>query len=256
MKTALTPLDFLARPAFVYGDKIGAVDGDRRFTYGEFNRRIHQLASALIRVGVEPGDRVAVLAPNTLTALEPHFAVPLAGAVLVMLNTRLQTAELAWILNHCGAKVLIADPQLLPCVQPVLGDLKQLTFVTDDYEALLEKGEYPFSAAPAREEDRMICINYTSGATGVPKGVMFTHRGAYMNAVGEMLEHGLNSRSVYLWTVPLFHCNGWCFSWAVTAAAARNISLRQADPKLILKPISKHRVTHPRAAPLVASHLA
>ncbi|HEV3202687.1 MAG TPA: AMP-binding protein, partial [Bryobacteraceae bacterium] len=134
MKTALTPLDLLARTAFVYRDKVGAVDGDRRFTYGEFNQRIHRLASALSRVGVEPGDRVAVLAPNTLTALEPHVAVPLAGAVLVMLNTRLQAFELAWILNHCGAKALLADPQLLPIVQPALDDLKQLTFVTDDYE--------------------------------------------------------------------------------------------------------------------------
>src|SRR5260370_28039924 len=182
MNSALTPLDFLARSSLVFGDKIAVVDGDRSFTYGEFSQRIHRLASALSRVGVEPGDRVAVLAPNTLTALEPHFAVPLAGAVLVMLNTRLQTAELAWILNHCGAKVLIADPQLLPCVQPVLDDLKQLTFVTDDYEALLEKGEFPFSA-PALEEDRIICISDTSGTTGYTTGVMFTHRAAYINAV-------------------------------------------------------------------------
>ena len=256
MNSALTPLDFLARSAFVYGDKIAAVDGDRSITYSEFNQRIHRLASALSRIGVEPGDRVAVLAPNTLTALEPHFAVPLVGAVLVMLNTRLQTAELAWILNHCGAKVLIADPQLLPCVQPALDDLKQLTFVTDDYEALLEKGEFPFSGAPAPEEDRMICINYTSGTTGFPKGVMFTHRGAYMNAAGEMLEHGLNSRSVYLWTVPLFHCNGWCFSWAVTAAGARNICLRQVDPKQIVELIRRHGVTHLCGAPVVVSNLA
>src|SRR5260370_25033576 len=115
----------------------------------------------------------------------------------------------------------------------------KLSFVSGGYGALLEKGEYPFSAAPAREEDRMICINYTSGTTGVPKGVMFTHRGAYINAVGQMLEHGLNSRSVYLWTVPLFHCNGWCFSWAVTAARARNICFRHADPKLLLDMIRK-----------------
>src|SRR5260370_26561587 len=189
METGRTPLDFLARSGLVYCDKIAVVDGERRFSYSEFNQRVHRLASALSRVGVEPGDRVGVLARNTRTALEPHFAVPLAGAVLVMLNTRLQASELAWILNHCGAKALIADPQLLPCVQPVLDDLKQLTFVTDDYEALLEKGEYPFSAAPAREEDRMICINYTSGTTGVPTSVMFTHRGSYMNAVDQMLEH-------------------------------------------------------------------
>src|SRR5882672_8255420 len=163
MKSALTPLDFLARSAFVYRDKVAVVDGDRRFTYCEFNKRIHRLASALRRVGIERGDRVAVLAPNTVAALEPHFAVPLSGAVLVMLNTRLQAAELSWILNHCGAKALLADPQLLPILDPVMDDLKQLTFVTDDYEALLAKGECPFHAAPALDEDRMICINYTSG---------------------------------------------------------------------------------------------
>src|SRR6266576_5048371 len=140
MKAALTPLDFLARSAFVYPDKIAVVDGDKTYTYREFNERIHRLASALTRIGIEPGDRVAVLAPNTITALEPHFAVPLAGAVLVMLNTRLQTAELAWILNHCGAKALIADPQLLPILQPVMDQVKQLVFVTDEYEALIAKG--------------------------------------------------------------------------------------------------------------------
>src|SRR5437773_5857207 len=122
METALTPLDFLARSAFVYRDKIAVVDGERRFTYAEFNQRIHRLASALARVGIEPGDRVAVLAPNTITSLEPHFAVPMAGATLVMLNTRLQASELAWILNHCVAKALIADPQLLPILDPVMDD--------------------------------------------------------------------------------------------------------------------------------------
>src|SRR2546426_400288 len=126
MNSALTPLDFLARSAFVYRDKIAVVDGERRFTYSELNQRIHRLASALSRVGVEPGDRVAVLAPNTRMALEPHFAVPLAGAVLVMLNTRLQASELTWILNHCGATALIADPQLLPVLEPVMDDLKEL----------------------------------------------------------------------------------------------------------------------------------
>jgi Acyl-CoA synthetases (AMP-forming)/AMP-acid ligases II len=256
METALTPLDFLARSAFVYRDKIAVVDGGRKFTYSEFNQRVHRLASALSKVGVEPGDRVAVLAPNTVTALEPHFAVPLAGAILVMLNTRLQAAELAWILNHCGAKALIADPQLMPIVEPALEDLKQLIFVTDDYEALLEKGEYPFRAAPAPDEDAVICINYTSGTTGFPKGVMFTHRGAYMNAAGEMLEHGLNSRSVYLWTVPLFHCNGWCFAWAVTAAGARNVCLRQVDAKQIVELIRGECVTHLCGAPVVVSNLA
>ena len=255
MRSVLTPLDFLARSAFVYRDKIAVVDDGRSFTYGEFNERIHRLASALRRIGIEPGDRVAVLAPNTVTALEPHFAVPLAGAVLVMLNTRLQASELRWILDHCGAKALIADPQLLPIVEPVLDDLKQLVFVTDDHEALIDKGEFPFKAPPAPEEEGMISINYTSGTTGFPKGVMFTHRGAYLNALAETMEHGLDARSVYLWTVPLFHCNGWCFSWAVTAAGARNICLRQIEPKQIVELIRGQGVTHLCAAPVVVGAL-
>ncbi len=218
MKAALTPLDFLARSAFVYPEKVAVVDGDKSYTYREFNERIHRLASALSRIGIGPGDRVAVLSPNAVMALEPHFAVPMVGAVLVMLNRRLNGSELAWILNHCGAKALIADPLLLPVLQPVLDDLKHLVFVTDDYDGLIAKGEFPFRDAPAPEEDQLICVNYTSGTTGFPKGVVFTHRSAYLNAMAEILEHGVTARSVYLWTVPLFHCNGWCFSWAVTAA--------------------------------------
>jgi fatty-acyl-CoA synthase len=254
MNSALTPLDFLARSAFVYRDKIAVVDGESRFTYGEFNERVHRLASALSAIGIGAGDRVAVLAPNTRMALEPHFAVPLAGAALVMLNTRLQASELAWILNHCGAKALLADPQLLPILAPVMDDLKHLTFVTDDYEALIAKGRFPFHG-PAPEEDQMICINYTSGTTGFPKGVMFTHRGACLNALGELMEHGLNARSVYLWTVPLFHCNGWCFAWAVTAAGARNICQRQVDPKQIVEMIRTEGVTHLCGAPVVVGSL-
>jgi fatty-acyl-CoA synthase len=256
MKSVLTPLDFLARSALVYRDKIAVVDGERRFTYAEFEQRVHRLASALRRIGIEPGDRVAVLAPNTPAALEPHFGVPLAGAVLVMLNTRLNASELEWILNHCGAKALIADPQLMSCVQPALDNLNQLKFVTDDYEALIEKGDFPCPNPPALEEEQMICINYTSGTTGFPKGVMFTHRGAHLNAIGEMLEHGLNSRSVYLWTVPLFHCNGWCFSWAVTAAGAINVCLRQVDSARIVELIRAEGVTHLCGAPVVVSNLA
>src|SRR5689334_11102852 len=148
MKSPLTPLEFLARSAYVYPDQVAAVDGDRRFTYEALNQRVHRLASALRRHGVAPGDRVAVLAPNTIAALEVHFGVILAGAVLVMLNTRLQARELEWILKHCGAKVLIADPQLLPVVDAVLPNLPELTLATDDYEGLLEQGEYPFTDPP------------------------------------------------------------------------------------------------------------
>ena len=199
-------------------------------------------------MGVQPGDRVAVLAPNTVAALEAHFGVLQAGAVLVMLNTRLQAAELAWILNHCEARVAIADPQLAPA-------LPQGIRTITDYETWLAAGSFPAADIPAPEEDGFIAINYTSGTTGFPKGVMYTHRGAYLNALGEMTEHGLTSRSVYLWTLPMFHCNGWCFPWAVTAAGARHICLRQVDAQKIVALIQAEGVTHLCGAPVVVSTL-
>ncbi|MGH9581242.1 MAG: AMP-binding protein, partial [Terriglobales bacterium] len=183
------------------------------------------------------------------------FGVLLAGAVLVMLNIRLQAQELGWILNHAGAKALLADPQLLPILDPVRSELKHLELVTDDYEGLLAEGEFPFADPPAPEEDGMICINYTSGTTGFPKGVVFTHRGAWVNAIGEALEHGLSNRSVYLWTVPLFHCNGWCFSWAVTAVGGRHVCLPQVDYERIVELIRREGVTHMGGAPVVVSGL-
>jgi fatty-acyl-CoA synthase len=255
MKSALTPLDFLARSASVYRDTVAVVESDRRFSYAQFEERVHRLASALRRHGVVPGDRVAVLAPNTLAALEPHFGVPLAGAVLVMLNIRLKAQELAWMLNHCGARVLIADSQLLPMLDPVRSELRSLGLITDDYEALLAQGEFPFADAPAPEEDDLLCINYTSGTTGFPKGVMFTHRGAWINAIGEALEHGLTNRTVYLWTVPIFHCNGWCFTWAVTAVGGRHILLPQVDYENMVALIRREGVTHLCGAPVVVNGL-
>ncbi len=256
MKAALTPLDFLARSAAVYRDSIAVVDGGRRLTYAQFGERAHRLASALQRHGVAAGDRVAILAPNSPLALEAHFGVPLAGAVLVMLNIRLQARELAWILNHCGAKILIADPQLLPALDPVRSGLRSLSLITDDYEGLLRQGEFPFAGAVAPEEDDLLAINYTSGTTGFPKGVMYTHRGAWINAIGEALEYGLTNRSVYLWTVPLFHANGWCFSWAVTAVGARHVLLPQVDYERIVALIRSEGVTHMCGAPVVLSGFA
>jgi fatty-acyl-CoA synthase len=255
MRSTLTPLDFLARSAKVYRDKIAVVHGDRRFTYAEFEERIHRLASALRDRGVQPGDRVAVLSPNTPAALDPHFGVPLAGGILCMLNTRLKSSELAWILNHCGARVLIADPQLLPSIQPELDNLRELQLVTDDYESLAASGAYPFADPPAPEEEGCISINYTSGTTGFPKGVMYTHRGAYLNALGEIVEHGITGSSVYLWTLPMFHCNGWCFPWALTAAGARQVCLPQVDPALICDRIREEGVTHLCGAPVVVASL-
>src|SRR5437762_1416379 len=256
MISPLTPLDFLARSAFAYRDLTAIVDGDRRFTYGELQARVHRLAGALHRLGVARGDRVAVLAPNSVLALEAHFGPMLIGAILVMLNTRLQSGELSWILNHCGAKVLLVDPQLAPLVESA-----PVSVVISDYEGWLSQGgEVGVSAgtpAPLEiNENACIAINYTSGTTGVPKGVMFTHRGAWTNALGEIVEHGLTQRSVYLWTVPMFHCNGWCFSWAVTGAGARHVFLRRPDPVEILRLIESEGVTHLCGAPVVVSTLA
>jgi fatty-acyl-CoA synthase len=255
MVRPLTPLDFLARSAAVYPHRTAVVENDRRFTYGEFQDRVNRLAAALRDRGITPGDRVAVLAPNTVLALEAHFAVPLCGAILVMLNIRLQTAELAWILNHCGAKALLVDPDLMHVIEPALEELPALQFVTTDYEELLESAVLPFTPVQIEDENSTISINYTSGTTGNPKGVMYSHRGAYLNALGEIIEHGHSNRSIYLWTVPLFHCNGWCHPWSITAAGGRHIMLRHFDPDVAVALIQREGVTHLCGAPVVVSTL-
>lgn len=256
MKTPLTPLAFLARSAFVYPDRTAVIDGEHRFTYLQLQDRVHRLAAALRNLGIQPGDRVAVLSPNTVMALEPHYGVPLIGAVLVMLNTRLAPAELQWILNHCGAKVLLVDPQLAPQLEPLRSQMPALQHFITGYEALLASAD-PAQANPVEpEEDGMLSINYTSGTTGFPKGVMFSHRGAYLNALGELMEYGLKEDSVYLWTLPLFHCNGWCFSWAVTAAGGVHVLLRQPQPDRTVELIRNHNVTHLCGAPVVIGALA
>ena len=251
MVSPLTPLDFLFRSTYVYRDLPGVVDGGRRLTYGEFGERVMRQAAALQDLGVGPGDRVAVLAPNQTMTLEAHFGPMLLGAIVVTLNTRLQSAELLWIIDHCGAKVLLVDPEL----QPLVTNAKVPHIITD-YEGLLERT--PSRTIPRREidENDIIAINYTSGTTGFPKGVMFTHRGAWVNAMGESLEHGLRPNSVYLWTVPMFHCNGWCFSWAVTAVGARHVLLRKPDPAEAVRLIEAEGVTHLCGAPTVVASLA
>lgn len=256
MKNALTPLNFLSRSAFVYGDRLAVIDGERRFTYAEFQERAYRLGSALRKLGVGEGDRVAVLSPNTVMALEPHFGVPLIGAVLVMLNTRLAGPELVWILNHCEAKVLLVDPQLAPVLEPLRDQMPALQHFVVDYEGLLQSCCAADVRAVEPDEDGMISINYTSGTTGFPKGVMFRYRGAYLNALGELMEYGLNSSSVYLWTLPLFHCNGWCFPWAVTAAGGVHVLLRQPAPERVVELIREEGVTHLCGAPVVVGALA
>jgi fatty-acyl-CoA synthase len=254
MKSALTPLEFLSRNAAAYRDYTAEVDGDRRFTYSEMQQRVHCFGAALQQAGVAPGDRVAVLARNGLLPLEAHFAIPLIGGVLVTLNIRLQSGELVTILNHSGARTLLGDADLLAPVLAVRAQIPQVERFVSDYEAFLCEGSKPV-APKAPDEDDVISINYTSGTTGVPKGVMYTHRGAYLNAIGEVVELGMSYRSVYLWTLPMFHCNGWCFPWAVTALGARHICLPEVNAERAVKLIQQERVTHACGAPVVVRTL-
>ncbi len=272
----LTPVAFLERSASVFADKTAVIHQDVRYTYAEFHRRVHRLAGALRRAGIEPGDRVAYLAPNIPVLLEAHFAVPLTGALLVTINTRLNSKEIAYILNHSQAKLLVVDSELVSLIAPIAPQLKatrrfviarhtalespggshdKLPLGGQDYEEFLATGEDQFENFRLDDENDSISINYTSGTTGKPKGVVYSHRGAYLNALGvtELLE--IQSRNVYLWVVPMFHCNGWCFPWGVTAMGATHVCLRRPDPESILNAIRAHRVTHFCAAPTVLSSL-
>ncbi|HEY8858050.1 MAG TPA: acyl--CoA ligase family protein [Gaiellales bacterium] len=252
----LTPLSFLERSATAFPDRLAVVDGDRRLTWSELRERARRLAVALQASGIERGDRVAFLAPNTVELLEAHYGVPGAGAVLVAINTRLTRDEIAYILGHCGARMLVVDHTLAHLAD---GAALERVIVCGD------GGEYEEFLAAAGEgepddriesEDDTISINYTSGTTGRPKGVMYTYRGAYLNALSEAAHSRLDSRSVYLWTLPMFHCNGWCFTWAVTALGATHVCLRKVDPPLVWRLIADEGVTHLNGAPTVLVMLA
>ena len=251
MISPLTPLDFLTRSAYTWRDSVAVVDGGRRFTYAEFAERIDRQAAMLAGLGIAPGDRVAVLAPNGPMALEAHFAPMRIGAVVVMLNTRLASGELEWILKHCGARAVLTDPACRPLLAGA-----GVEHIIDDYESRLAGAAPTYPAIPVADENACIAINYTSGTTGFPKGVMYTHRGAWVNAMGEIAEHGLDRNTVYLWTLPMFHCNGWCFPWAVTAVGGRHILMRQPDPAEAVRLIEAEGVTHLCGAPVVVSGLA
>jgi fatty-acyl-CoA synthase len=263
-RSLLTPLTFLERTLHVFPEKIGVVDGDRRFTYREVGERVYRLASALRRAGVRKGDRVAVLSPNAAEVLEAHFGVPQIGAVLVAINVRLSPGEVATIVRHSGARVLVADAALADLVASVRQDVDlSLVVWTGEgrarepawgeigYERFLATGSPEPFAPDVDDEDQTISINYTSGTTGQPKGVMYTHRGAYLNALGEIVETGLQPESVYLWTLPMFHCNGWCFTWAVTAAGARHVVIPKVEPGRVFALVEEERVSHLCGAPTV-----
>ena len=261
----LSPLQFLERTAFVHREKPAMRYGDLTYTYPQLYSRVRRLADALSRAGIGAGDRVAVLLPNVPPMLEAHFGVPLLRAVLVTINTRLLANEVAYILKHSGSKLLIYDSDYAATVEALRAQLPGLQLIAYDesgkarqdvdYEEFLRNADDKAIPFDDVDENDTISINYTSGTTGRPKGVMYTYRGAFLNALGEALETGLTSESVYLWTLPMFHCNGWCFPWAVTAMGATHVMLRKVDPPLIWRLIADEGVTHLNGAPTVLTSL-
>ncbi|MEV0062243.1 AMP-binding protein [Nocardia sp. NPDC050718] len=251
----LTPVAFLDRAADAHGDRIAVIDGDDRWTYTQLRERCRRLAGAL-----EPlaeGRPVAVLAPNTHVLLEAHFGVPWAGVALVALNTRLAAAEIAYVLDHAKVAVVVVDPALDEVLAEALAGMStppRVIVADGRYERLLAAAT-PSSVLPA-DERSLLSINYTSGTTGKPKGVMYHHRGAYLQALAMVGHTGLSPSSVHLWTLPMFHCNGWCFPWAVTAVGGTHVCLPRVDPGEVWRLIAEQGVTHLNGAPTVLSMLA
>ena len=257
-RSELTPVAFLQRAAYLHPARVAVAHEDgRRLTYGELEERSNRLANALRGRDLKHGDRVAVLSPNAPAMLEAHYAVPLAGGVLVAINTRLAAAEIDLILRHSGARTLLVDHALAPQLDGL--DLTALGVVRiddtgradDPYEQLVASGAPERPESWLEHEEEPISINYTSGTTGAPKGVVYTHRGAYLNALSEVIVAGLTPASAYLWTLPMFHCNGWCFPWAVTAVAARHVTERAVDSGRVWELIESEGVTHYNGAPTV-----
>ena len=253
--TELTPTAFLDRSARAFGPRTAVVDGERRFTYAEFADRSRRLAGALQAAGVAPGDRVAALATNSHVMLEAHHGVPYAGGVLVPLNTRLSRDEIVHIVAHAGATVLLVTRELADLARRV-ADGTDLLVVEEgeDYEGRLAAAEP--AVHPVADERGLLAINYTSGTTGDPKGVMYHHRGAYLQALAMAFHLRLEPASRYLWTLPMFHCDGWCFPWGATAAGATHVCLRAIDAEEIWRLLREEGVTHYCAAPTVLTMIA
>jgi len=263
----LSPLCFLQRTAWVFPNHTAVIHGPLRRTWREVHDRAHRLAGALSRRGLGMGDTVAVMLSNTPEMLECHFGVPMTGAVLNTLNTRLDAAIIAFTLNHGEAKLLICDREFSPVVKEALAQIGREIIIIDvddpeytgpgellgetTYEALLEEGDPNFPYAPPIDEWQAISLNYTSGTTGNPKGVVYHHRGAYLNAVSNVLAWSMPMHPVYLWTLPMFHCNGWCFPWTVTMQAGTHVCLRQVRADAIYNAIADHKVDHFCGAPIV-----
>ncbi len=268
---SLSPITFLPRAAEIHPQRTAVVHGTRLISYALFYRRARQLASALAKRGVAKGDVVSVMLPNVPAMLEAHFGVPVLGAVLNTINTRLDSATIAYILEHAGSKVLICDRMYAGVVGPALKTLKRKILVIDvddplytgpgerqgeiEYEAFIAAGDPGFPWKLPENESAPISLNYTSGTTGRPKGVVYHHRGTFLESLGNIAAWPLPSAPVYLWTLPLFHCNGWCFPWSITAMCGTHVCLRAVDPAVIFPTIVEHNVTHMCGAPTVLTML-
>jgi fatty-acyl-CoA synthase len=266
----LTPLSFIERSAYVYPDRLAVVHGKQRYTWKQTYERCRRLASALARRGIGKGDTVAVMLPNIPAMYEAHFGVPMCGAVLNTLNTRLDAQAIAFMLGHGGAKVLITDKEFCGTIEVALAKTRSKLLVIDvedpeyqggkrlgetDYESFLGTGDPEYAWNWPADEWDAISLNYTSGTTGDPKGVVYHHRGAYLNAVCNIVTWSMPQHAVYLWTLPMFHCNGWTFPWTMAANAGTNVCLRRVEAEKIFSLIKQHTVTHYCGAPIVHSTL-
>jgi fatty-acyl-CoA synthase len=268
----LTPISFLERAADVFPTRTAWIHGDMRASYAAFRARARRLAAALAGRGVGPGDTVAVMLPNTPPMLEAHFGVPMAGAVLNSINIRLEPETIAYILAHGQAKVLLTDTEFAPTIRAALDHVEPRPLVVDvvdrqfqgaserlgdvTYEELLSEGDEAFEPLYPADEWQAIGLNYTSGTTGQPKGVVVHHRGAYLAAIGQALANDIGLHPVYLWTLPMFHCNGWTFTWGVTLQAGTHVCLRRIEAGAIYRAIAEHRVSHLCGAPIVMNLIA
>jgi fatty-acyl-CoA synthase len=255
-RSELTPVSFLRRSAYMFPEKTAVVYGERRYSYSELEERVNRLASRLRDSGLRKGEKVAFLCPNTPPMLEGHFAVPAAGLVLVAINTRLGRDEVTYIAEHSGAKMVFVDAELEDLLADIDEEVERVRIddtgeAGDPYEDYLAEGSPEPVESVLEDEEETISINYTSGTTGRPKGVMYTHRGAYLSALGNAIEIGMGYETRYLWTLPMFHCNGWTYPWAVTAVAATHVCLRKVEPPRIWELFERENITHYCAAPTV-----
>ncbi|MBO3673072.1 acyl-CoA synthetase [Acinetobacter soli] len=269
---ALSPLRFLERAAYIYAEQAAIVHGSRVITWKETYQRCRQFAAQLKQLGIQKNDTVSVLLPNVPAMIEAHFAVPMSGAILNTINTRLDAKTVAFMLEHAESKVLLVDQEFAGLAKAALSLVKQDIFVIDvddaeyencfsppigeiEYEDWLCEGDPEFEWTLPDDEWDAISLNYTSGTTGNPKGVVYHHRGAYLNAASNMMACGMTPRAKYLWTLPLFHCNGWCFAWTIAANGGTNYCLRKVDPALVFQLIEKHQIEYFCGAPIVLSML-